>query len=89
MASWLPEDHTVLTPEDWFELGHDIRSWNPGPGELLHPVTLKGTWVWAPPPAAADVAIEELRKARHKRQASTHIFCWGLPPGQMKCMKLY
>jgi hypothetical protein len=74
MASWLPEDHTVLTPEDWFELGHDIRSWKPGPGGLSHPVTLKGTWVWAPPPAAADVAIEELRKARHKRQASTHIF---------------
>ena len=27
-----------------------------------------------PPPAAADVAIQELRKARHKRQSSCHVF---------------
>ncbi len=34
-----------------------------------------GKFVWAPPPpAAAGVAVEELRKARHKRQDSTHIF---------------
>ena len=33
-----------------------------------------GTFLWAPPPAAADVALEELRKARLKRQASSHVF---------------
>jgi len=27
-----------------------------------------------PPPAAADVALEQLRQARHKRQDSFHIF---------------
>ena len=27
-----------------------------------------------PPPAAADVAVQELRKARHKRQQSCHVF---------------
>jgi hypothetical protein len=29
-----------------------------------------GTFLWAPPPAAADAALEELCKARHKRQTS-------------------
>ena len=31
-------------------------------------------YLWAPPPAIAEVALEELRKARIKRQDSTHIF---------------
>ena len=33
-----------------------------------------GAFVWAPPPAAARIAIEELRQARHKRQDSCHVF---------------
>ena len=32
-----------------------------------------GTFVWAPPPAGASVCLEELRKARMKRQKSTHV----------------
>ena len=32
-----------------------------------------GAFVWVPPPAAADVCLEELRKARIKRQISTHV----------------
>jgi hypothetical protein len=35
---------------------------------------IPGHFVWAPPPAAADVALEELRKAWIKRQESTHYF---------------
>ena len=38
------------------------------------PKICQGSFVWAPPPAAADVALEELRKARMKRQDSTHVF---------------
>lgn len=30
-------------------------------------------FIWAPPPAAADVALEELAKARHKRTDTYHI----------------
>ena len=30
--------------------------------------------LWSPPPAAAEVALEELRKARLKRTKSIHIF---------------
>jgi hypothetical protein len=33
-----------------------------------------GKLVWTPPPGAANVALEELRKARIKRQDSTHVF---------------
>jgi hypothetical protein len=33
-----------------------------------------GVYGWFPPPAAANVAIEQLRIARIKRQESTHIF---------------
>ena len=41
---------------------------------LKHPIVKSGTWIWAPAPAAADAALEELRKARHKRQDSLHVF---------------
>ena len=32
-----------------------------------------GTFVWAPPPAAADVVVEQLSMARHKRSQGMHI----------------
>jgi hypothetical protein len=32
-----------------------------------------GNFVWSPPPAAADVAVEQLGKARHKRPECLHI----------------
>ena len=33
----------------------------------------KGPWVWCPAPAAADVVVERLRIARHKRPDSFHL----------------
>lgn len=33
-----------------------------------------GNFVWSPPPTLAVPCLEELRRARHKRQVSTHIF---------------
>lgn len=41
---------------------------------IQEPIIASGTYIWTPPPAAADVAVQELRKARHKRQKSTHVF---------------
>jgi hypothetical protein len=32
-----------------------------------------GNFLWCPPPAAADVAVEQLGEARHKRPQCTHI----------------
>ena len=76
VKSWLGPKTELLTPMDWFTTGHDIRGWTL-PSEynkLSLPILRPGHFVWSPPPGAADVAIEQLRKARHKRQRSTHIF---------------
>ena len=64
---------TFLTPDDWFERGHDIDGWTCGSDTMWRPIIKSGTFVWTPPPAACDVALEELRKARIKRHDSTHL----------------
>eukprot|EP00978_Attheya_sp_CCMP212_P004701 scaffold10314_cov60-Attheya_sp.AAC.1 len=38
------------------------------------PTIVHGTFIWCPPPAAADIALEQLRQARIKCQDSCHIF---------------
>ena len=40
---------------------------------MSHPNLKPGIFVWAPPPAAMQVAIEQLRIARLKRQDSLHV----------------
>jgi hypothetical protein len=40
---------------------------------MQYPEIKSGIFVWSPSPCAAEVAVEELRKARHKRQASMHL----------------
>ena len=64
-----------LTLEEWFVEGHGIVGgtkdghgiWIPrhGPSGNL--------FLWAPPPAVADAALEELAKARHKRTDTFHV----------------
>ena len=64
-----------LTPEGWFEEGHGIVGgaldrrgvWIPhhGPGRKM--------FLWAPQPAAAEAAFEELLKARQKRTDTFHV----------------
>jgi hypothetical protein len=88
LAAWLEkvfgdrDSLELLSPNDWFKRGHDITGWErerpPGwsarsPG-LWYPKLESGCYLWEPPPAAARFAVEELRKARLKRQVSTHIF---------------
>jgi hypothetical protein len=64
----------TLAPEDWFQKAHDIRSWTKNKRGFWYPQLKAGTYLWHPPPAAANAAVEELRRARLKRQDSTHVF---------------
>ena len=66
----------VLSPKDWYQLRHDTRGWSdPTNGEPFScPCLKKGAFGWFPPPACADVALEQLRMARIKRQDSSHVF---------------
>ena len=77
LHSWIEAsglEVSILSSEDWFELGHDIIGYEANVDGMDVPITKAGAYVWEPPPAAADVAIQEIRKARHKRQASVHVF---------------
>jgi hypothetical protein len=64
----------LLKPEEWFELGHDITGGSHNCDGIWIPTYGAGNFVWAPPPCVASQCLEELRKARHKRQVSTHVF---------------
>ena len=50
--------HTILTPEGWFDAGHQESP---------------GNYIWAPAPAAADVVMEEVGRSRLKRPQCFHI----------------
>ena len=63
-----------LTPEKWFTHGHDLQSnkWEVNVDGFKMPTAKSGFFVW-PAPAAAETAIEELRKEWHRRQCSHHL----------------
>ena len=63
-----------LEAEDWYCRGHDIQGFRKNIDDRTIPSYQQGTFVWSPPPAAARIALEELRQARHKRQNSAHVF---------------
>ena len=73
LKTWLPEGQ-VLTPNDWFTKGHDHNGGYVDPQGFWRLHIKKQTHIWDIPPAAGDAAVEELRKARLKRQNSTHVF---------------
>jgi hypothetical protein len=73
ILTWASEETVFLGPDEWFTIGHDVRGWAHERQGLAHPIIQHGTYVWEPPPAAADAALEELRKARIKRHNSIHI----------------
>jgi hypothetical protein len=74
ICSWLGEEAELLKPEGWFERGHGLLGGKTDSKGFWRHEFKPGRFIWAPPPAAADVAIEELRKARIKRQDSLHVF---------------
>lgn len=78
IQSWSggPEVSVLLDEAGWFQAGHDIEGWMLGSDGFQRPILAEGrrTYIWAPAPLAAEVAIAELRKARIKRQNSSHVF---------------
>ena len=64
----------LLSPEGWYERGHDVVGGELNADGVWLPTYQTGTMLWAPPPGAARQAIEELRQARQKRQGSMHVF---------------
>jgi len=63
----------ILTPSQWFTRGHDHDGGFYDVRNMYRLNISHGTYLWQPPPAAADAALEEVRKARLKRRESTHI----------------
>ena len=65
----------VLDVQDWFEKGHDIRENSLCNIDGIEMFNYKsGLFLWQPAPAGALAALEQLRKARVKRQESVHVF---------------
>jgi len=40
---------------------------------VLIPKYRSATYIWTPTPAAAQIAVEKMRRARLKREGSTHV----------------
>ena len=75
ITDWSNPDIIHLQPSDWFDVGHDFDGWKESWDGFSRPNLSEGrVYLWSPPPFVADVAISELRKARIKRQTSTHVF---------------
>ena len=66
----------ALTPKEWLWEGHGLspHPWKNCDG-MNFPMAdkSKSVLLWAPAPAIADVALEELRRSRHKRPDLCHI----------------
>ncbi len=65
----------ALTPEGWFEKGHGITGGKRDGRNVWIPTHCEKDqmFLWAPPPAVADAALEELLKSRHKRLDLLHV----------------
>jgi hypothetical protein len=78
LLSWLsdesPEGVEILRPEEWFTRGHDLHGGEMMNNNMYYPTYKEGIFIWQPPPSVADIACEEIRKARLKWTASTHVF---------------
>lgn len=73
IKSWAGHEAEFLTPNQWFTRAHDWHGGHYDDKGFWRQGIKKGTYIWTPPPAAAHVALEELRKSRIKRQDSIHV----------------
>ena len=54
--------------------GHEIVGYRVNADGFRVLLLRSGSFVWSPPEAAENVAVEELRRARHKTQSFLHIY---------------
>ena len=64
----------LLTPEGWFEWGHDFLEGRKNYDSLWLQGYSPGTMVWSPPPGGARHSLEELIQTWQKIQKYRHIF---------------
>lgn len=73
---WGSGQEEPLNPEQCFFEGHGLVGGERNAEGIWMPRTMThGHFIWTLPPAAAEVALEELVKSRHKRPELGHIFC--------------
>ena len=72
IISWTGNKSLFLTPSQWFFEAHDLRT--DSSNSVGYSYSSPTTYIWSPPPCIANVALEQLRYARLKRQDSLHIF---------------
>jgi len=69
IESWLVWNNRpleFLEPIYWYERGHDFKGSTTNCDGQWLPEYVDGCYIWAFPPAAAGIALEELRKACQK-----------------------
>ncbi len=76
IESWVPSQKlTFLTPESWCTTGHGTITGSKDAFGVWIPQEMGPSWlIWCPPPAIADLAVDELEESRHKRKHLSHIF---------------
>lgn len=74
LKEWLGDKSILLEPKDWYCRAHDLVDGYKDHNGFWRWKTQKSTYIWNVAPGAANVAIEQLRRARIKRRESTHVF---------------
>jgi hypothetical protein len=75
VLSWLPTSNpTWLTTDQLFHEGHGLGAEAQDADGVWVPSEATDRWyIWCPPPALADIAVEELDVSRHKRSNLNHV----------------
>ena len=75
VKGWAFSSIIHLRPVDWFDVAHDFDGWKDSSWDgFPRPRLAEGrSYLWTSPPFVAGAAIAELRKARIKRQTSSHV----------------